>query len=152
MPNRELYSNFAVSQLIDPATLSGNGDATNSSEADLQGYDSVMLIANVGESGDSLSGSIKFEFEVEHADDDGAGSPDSWSDVSDSDLANVVSGSNDGCFAVVDAAAEDDAVYYTSYIGEKRYVRVVVNRTGNNANGTPISVTAVRGHPSLAPV
>lgn len=149
MPNRETYHSLQVDQLVDPATVTSD---TNSSAVDMQGYDSLTLLANVGESGDTLSSSVKIEFEVEHADDDGAGSPDTWSDVSDGDLLNFVSGTNDGTFALVDDPAEDDAAYLTGYVGGKRHVRVVINVTGTHSSGTPISVSAIRSHAGQQPV
>ena len=139
---QDMYNIFNVQQVIDPAntTTDVNGDTV-----DLQGYEGVLLAVSVGESGDSLSGSVKIELEVEHADDDGNGSPDTWTDVADDDLLNFVAGTNDGCFGVIDAAAEDDAVYTTSYIGTKRYVRVVANLVGSHSTGTPIGAIAVKG-------
>ena len=48
MSLRDLYSNLAVDQLVDPATTTAD---VNSTSIDLRGYDSVMLVANVGASG-----------------------------------------------------------------------------------------------------
>lgn len=141
---RDLYSNLSVSQLIDPDTLTADA---NSTAVDLQGYSSLMLVANVGASGDTLSGSVKIELEVEESDDNST-----FTDVADADLHNAVDGTNDGTFAVIDDAAEDDAVYITGYQGNKRYVRAVVNVTGTHTNGTPISVSAIRGHAAERPV
>lgn len=139
---QDMYNIFNVQQVIDPANTTTDVD---SDAVDLQGYEGVLLAVAVGESGDSLSGTVKIELEVEHADDDGTGSPGAWTDVADDDLLNFVAGTNDGCFAVIDAAAEDDAVYTTSYIGTKRYVRVVANLVGSHSNGTPIGAIAVKG-------
>ena len=131
-----LYSDNKISQLIDPATLTAD---TDSSSVDMKGYNEVMFIVNCGESGDTLSSSLKWEFEVEESTDDST-----FTDVADADLVNYVAGTNDGCFAVVDAAAEDDAAYYTAYRGASRYVRVVANAVGSVSSGMPISVTAIQ--------
>lgn len=143
MAYRDIYHSLKVSQLVDPATVTSD---TNSSELDLKGYDSAMLVFNVGESGDSLSGSIKIELEVEESDDNST-----WTDVADADLTNVVSGTNDGTVAVIDAAAEDDSVHIVGYKGTKRYVRGVINLTGTHSNGTPMSVSGVRAHAHQKP-
>lgn len=144
MVTRDLYSNIAVEPALNPATITADADGLT---IDTQGYGSVVLAVNVGESGDSLSGSIKIELEVEESDNDS-----DWTDVADADLQNTVDGTNDGTFAVIDAAAEDDAVYITGYTGTSRYVRVVINVTGSHTNGTPIGATAILGHPEQAPV
>lgn len=141
---RDLYSNLSVSQLIDPDTLTADA---NSTAVDLQGYSSLMLVANVGASGDTLSGSVKIELEVEESDDNVT-----FTDVANADLHKSVTGTNVGTFAVIDDAAEDDAVYITGYQGNKRYVRVVANLTGTHTNGTPVSVSAIRGHAAERPV
>ena len=43
---------------------------------------------------------------------------------------------------MIDAAAEDDAVYTCQYIGSKRYIRPVINVTGLT-NGTPIGAIGI---------
>lgn len=146
---RDLYSNLAFSVGI--AAAANSADA-NGSNIDMQGYDSLMLIANVGVEGDTLGPSDDINLEVEHADDDGTGSPDTWSDVADADLLNSVTGANTGTFAHIDADAEIPAMFATGYIGGKRWVRVVVNVTGTHTNGTPLGITAIRGHAHNLPI
>lgn len=112
----------------------------NGATVDMQGYRSVMFMADVGASGDVLSDTVYFEFEIEHS-DDGA----TWVDAPDTSIRIPVSGaSSTGTFAVVDDPAEDEAIYAGQYIGSKRYVRVVINVTGVHTNGTPVSIVALR--------
>lgn len=144
MTLRDNYSTQKVTQLLTPATRTADA---NSSSVDTQGYDSLLLVALEGASGDTLSGSVKTEYEVEHSDDNST-----WSDCADADLLHVVTGTNTGCFAVIDDAAEDDTRYITGYRGTKRYVRVVRNITGTHTNGTPCAVLAIQGHASGTPV
>ena len=113
---------------------------TNSASADLKEHDSALLIANFGVTGDTLSSSVKVEAEVQHSDDNS-----SWSACADADISSSVSGTNTGTFAVVDAAADDDATYTTSYLGRERYVRIVYNFTGTHSNGIEIAGNIVRG-------
>jgi hypothetical protein len=122
-------------------TTDGNG-----ATIDTQGYEQLRMIAIVGPSGDTLSGSLKAELELEHSDDGSA-----WSDCADTDLVAAVTGTNPGTFAVIDDAAEDETVYQASYIGKKRYVRVVYNVTGTHTNGMPVGVVAELGSPRHAP-
>ncbi len=118
----------------------------NGVSLDTKGYESVELAVNVGVSGDTLSGSLYIELEVEHADDNGSGSPGTFTDVADVDLTNVVVGTNPGTFAKIDDPAEDDAVYSVGYIGQKQWIRVVANITGTHTNGTPSAGVAILGH------
>lgn len=132
----DLLNNSAESQILDPVVITADAD---SASVDLAGYGGVTFYALVGESGDTLSGSVKIELEVEESDDDST-----FTDVANADLSNSVTGTNVGTFAVIDAAAEDDAVYAVSYRGNSRYVRAVVNVTGTHTNGTPVGVLAIR--------
>ena len=113
------------------------GDA-NGASIDAFGYETVAFTAIVGASGDTLSCSVKVELEVEHSDDNST-----WADCANADIKTAVTGTNTGTFAVIDDAAEDDAIYSVQYIGGKRYVRIVANLTGTHPNGIPIGAVAV---------
>ena len=133
---QDFYQNVVHDQVVDPDTITAD---TDGSSVDLLGYSRVVFYALVGESGDTLSGSVKIELEVEDSADDST-----FADAADADLTQYVAGTNDGCFALIDAAAEDDAVYMTEYRGAARYVRPVINVTGTHSNGTPIGIVALR--------
>ena len=143
MATKDLYNKTKVLAAIEPqvATADVNGDGI-----DTRGYESVVLVGQIGASGDTLSGSVKIELEVEESDDNST-----YTDVADADLLNYVDGTNDGTFAVIDDGAEDDAVYVTGYRGSKRYVRIVANLTGTHTVGTEIAGCAVLGHAHGAP-
>jgi hypothetical protein len=110
----------------------------NGSGVDTQDSIGVALVAHVGTSGDTLSGSVYLALEVEHSDDNS-----SWSDCADADIDVAVTGANTGTFAKIDDAAEDDAIYKCNYIGSKRYVRVVGNLVGTHTNGISFAAHAV---------
>jgi hypothetical protein len=110
----------------------------NGSGVDTQDSVGVALVAHVGTSGDTLSGSVYLALEVEHSDDNS-----SWSDCADADIDAAVTGANTGTFAKIDDAAEDDAVYKCNYLGNKRYVRVVGNLVGTHTNGISFGAMAV---------
>ena len=143
---RDLYSNLKTTQVLAPALYDAD---QNSDPVDLQGFDSCMLLVNVGAAGVTLSETDKIELEVEEADDKVSGP---WTDVNPVDLAKSAAGTNGGCFAVIDNAGDDSAVYATAYRGHKRYCRVVVNFIGTHGTGTPIGVTALLSHAQVAPV
>ena len=141
---RDLYSNLGESTPIALVTHTADADGTG---IDMQGFSSLMLVAVVGVSGDTLSGSVYIELEVEESDDDST-----YTDVANADLQNTVTGTNVGTFALIDDPAEDALTYKTGYLGNKRYIRPVVNVTGTHTNGTPITVIAIRGHAENKPV
>jgi hypothetical protein len=144
---RELKNSLGVTSLLLPAAnLTAD---TNSSSVDTRGFDSTMVVAHVGNSADVLSGSVFIELELEESDDDSV-----WNDCADIDVLDVSSETttNTGTFALIDAPAEDSRPFKAAYIGNKRYVRLVVNVTGTHTSGTPISAVAVQGHAHQTPV
>ena len=143
MIDKDLTNLLNVTQLVDPAVVTADVD---SASVDMQGYNSCMFVVNVGESGDTLSGSVYLELEVEESTDDST-----FTDAADADVRGYVAGNNDGCFGVIDAAAEDDAVFTCQYTGNARYARVVLNVTGTHTNGIPVSVTAIQAGDQILP-
>jgi len=96
-------------------------------------------VVNVGNSGDTLSGSVYIELEVETSDDNST-----WVDAADAMITGAVTGTNTGTFAVINAPTEDSAIFTTAYLGRERYVRVVVNVTGTHSSGTPVATQYIR--------
>ena len=149
MANRtSLYHEAEVTQLLKPSTLTGNGDSTKSAYVDMQGFEELILEVSVGTNGDSHSGSLKTDMIVEHSDTTTDGD---FADAADEDIINPVSGATTAHFATNDSSDDDDQVYITAYRGNKRYVRVELDRTGNHSSGTPYSVTAIRRRANVAP-
>lgn len=135
---RDFLNNVAIDQVVENDLVAPTVDL-NGSSVDMLGYDAVTFIADVGESNDTLSGSVKIELEVEDSADDST-----FTDLADANLSTAVSGTNTGCFGVIDAAAEDAAAYSVTCRGTKRHVRPVINTTGTHTNGTPIGIIAIR--------
>lgn len=133
---KDFINNMKVDQVIDPVVLTGDADGAS---VDMKEYARCTFIALIGESGDTLGSGVRLEMEVEESDDNS-----SFSDAPDADVINYVAGANDGCFAVIDAAAEDDAYAICTYRGDKRYVRPVANIVGTHSNGIPVGVIAIR--------
>jgi hypothetical protein len=133
---KDRYNEDTDEQPIDPAVVAADVDG---SSVDLQGYESVTFIASVGETTTTLNSTNNIELEVEESADDS-----SFTDVDDDDLIGEVAGTNDGCFGVIDAAADDDASFRCQYVGDKRYVRPVINVIGTVATGPPIGVVAIK--------
>ena len=121
MAMKDLANNLTVLQLVDPVVVTAD---TNSTAIDTQFDNGAMLIVNVGESGDTLSGSVKFDYILQDSTDNA-----SFSAVTDTKSVTYVTVDSSGIFATIDAAAEDDAVHVIGYVGPNRYVRVVIDAT-----------------------
>ena len=135
---RDHIANLQGDLVMVPVLTAPTIDA-NGLSVDMLGYDRCTFLAALGDSGDTLSGSVYVELEVEESDDDS-----SFSDVPDADLQGHVDCNNDGCVAAVNAPAEDQALFTATYKVSKRYVRPVLNVTGTHTNGIPITIIAVR--------
>ena len=135
---RDLYHNIAVTQPLNPVTSS---TTKTSSAIDMQGFDSLMVLFNVGQSGDTLSGSVYWTLKLQHSDDDS-----SYSDVTATQL------NSPNATVVINSSALDRAAIPFGYAGGKRYVKAVATPTGTHTNGTPLGMTALRGHASQKPV
>lgn len=136
---RDLANSIAAVASLDAAARTAD---TNGTGADLQGFESATVIAMVGAEGITLSGTDKIEFKLEHSDDDST-----YTAVTAS--ADVVEGTVDssGIFATFDDNAEAPAVATIGYVGGKRYVRVVDERSGTHGSATPTAAVIVKGHP-----
>ena len=122
---------------LEPALFQTSDDADGAT-VDTQGYEGVALAAQVGGSGDTLSGSVLFELQMEDSPDDSI-----WTDVVAADMIGGTKGAN-GQFALIDEPAVGDSRdYVVGYIGRKRYVRAVIVVTGTHTVGTILGVSVV---------
>lgn len=139
-----LYADTGFVSLLIPATRTSD---TNSTGMDLQNCDDATLLFHIGDSGDTLSGSVYIELEVEESDDDST-----YTDCANATVTNYVTGNNTGTVAKIDAPTEDSLVVAVGYQGTKRYIRGVINVTGTHTNGFPCSVIGLRGRNRANPV
>ena len=119
--------------------------AVNGSGVDLQGYESATVLVDVGAEGDTLSSSVHFEISLEHSDDNST-----FTDVAQADIMDGTISSG-GIFLKLDGTAGGNpdttgGIFRVGYRGGKRYIRVVLAKTGSHSNGTPIGAMVVRGH------
>lgn len=135
---RDLYHNVLVSQHLDPAVATSTKTST---AIDLQGYGSANIVFAVGQSGDTLSGSVYWTLKLQDSDNNS-----SYSDVAASGISSGTA------TVVINDPAEDQAAYGFGYIGGKRYVKAVATPTGTHTNGTPIGIIAMLGNASYTPV
>lgn len=139
--NFDLANNTAVALSYKPTVTTA---AANGTGVDLQGYKSATLVAFIGAEGDTLSGSVYFEISLEHSDDNST-----FTDVTQSDITNGTIASG-GIWLKLDGTAGGDPdttglVTQVGYIGGKRYIRGVIEKTGTHSTGTPIGLMVVKG-------
>lgn len=150
MPSKDLHHNIRVEQLLKPATVTT--DATPANGLDTFGFESAELVALIGQSGDTLSGSVKLDVVLEDSDDDST-----YAAVTNADYvlvdADGVTAEPDssGIIATVDAAAEDETKVRIGYRGPKRYCRLKFDLTGTHSNGIPVAELGILGHPRHGP-
>lgn len=131
----DLKAHISPAQTLRPAARTADANGEN---VDLANFDAAVVVIDVGTWTDGTH-----TFEVQEADDDGSGSPDTWAAVADADL--------DGSEPVVDGAADDDQIYEIGYIGGKRWLRVVVT-VASATTGAVYAATVVRGKGRNLPV
>lgn len=147
MATKDLFNDVAAVNTVVAANLSGNGDTTKGLAVDTAGYESVTCEATVGNSADTLSGSVYIT--VQMLESDTTADAD-FSAVATGDMIGGTQGAA-GEIAVINAPTEDQVVVMAGYRGTKRYVRVDFVRTGNHATGTPCSANVLLSHARTTP-
>jgi hypothetical protein len=139
---KDLYSNISLVQAVAPVNVL---DATvpTTVEIDLQGFDSCVIEISHGAKAVGDAGTI--DVTLTHADDDGTGSSGDYANVAAADVLGVTPSS--GVVFNLAAGAVDAAVARVGYVGGKRFIKAAVTETGDNATGTIMSITIIKGHP-----
>jgi hypothetical protein len=126
---RDLASNLGVALALSPAVLAAT---TKGNAVDLRGFDSAMLVVNTG----AIAGSGDYTAKLQHS-----------ATTTDADFADVAAADRIG---TLPATLEADTSYQQSYIGSKRYIRVVV--TKNSGTSVAVGVAVVKGNANQHPV
>jgi hypothetical protein len=153
MTSRDLLSNIKPVQHVANTAITATNTPTNG--VDTAGFQSLLALISLGtitNIANSPAPSWSFKFQESDTIDSG------YADVTDanrvlvgSSLAPVTAvNTSTGVFLLVDAAAEDAAVYAAGLITNKRYARVVAT-AANTPGSTPYTVIFLLGHPSISP-
>ena len=137
---QDLKNNIGVVQSLAPAARDADANGTG---VDLQGFESATVVIDMGAEGITLSTTNKIEIELEHSDDDST-----YTDVAQADIVDGTIDSG-GIFLKLDGTAGGNpdtagGIFRVEYVGNKRYIRVVLAKTGTHSNGTPIGAMVVR--------
>lgn len=149
---KEIHSQTLAALLLAPAAaLTSTAQTTHLDTAAAPGFASALVEFLVGASGDTLSGSVFAELEVQETDDDPGGSP-TWTPVPNLELTNYIDGATAvGTIAKIDAAGKTGQTYKVGYVGHKRYIRGQIRLTGTHTSGIFIAANALQGHPGVSP-
>ena len=135
---RDLYHNVLVTQHLNPVVSTSTKTSTT---IDLQGFNSAVVVVALGQSGDTLSGSLYWTLTLQQSNDNAT-----W-------VALAATDTNTGATSVVvNATTLDKAAYSIGYIGNMRYLQAVATPTGSVSSGVPIGVIALRGTAAYRPV
>jgi len=120
---RDMFSSYKVVHLLDAQSISAT---TNSLACDLAGFNRVLLLVNIGAL--SFGSSSSLTVKLQESDDE-----TTWADVP-ADWQK-------GNFATISDTNSGQTTLACTYLGYKRYVRVVLDVT-ESVSG-PVSVDAV---------
>lgn len=150
MHKRDIVNDTLVSQKLIPAVRTADASSTG---LDRQGYQNAALVVSLGNSADTLSGSVYLTVKIEDSDDNSA-----WAACEAADLvipenapAGVAAPVADGLIYTCDAPTEDSLDILVGYVGSKRYVRATLDFTGTHTTGIPVAVHGILSMPQFAP-
>lgn len=144
----DLVNNIGIEQSLMPQTIQAS--ALNTSDIDTQGAEALAVVLLVGDIADTLSSSVRIDVKIEHADDDGTGSPDSYTDCVDADVLNFT-GLSSGQFLSIDTSGEEQKRYMIGYRGGKRFVKVTATPVSLSTGGA-VAFMTLKGNLGQLPV
>lgn len=148
MSSREIFNSIKIENVVIAQVLTASATPT---VIDMSDASSVDFLVNMGNSGDTLSGSVYWTIKLQDSSDNSA-----FADVTDSEsLLIAINGvKQDGATSiVVDAPTEDQKNFEISYKvpGNKQYLKLLIDATGTHSNGTPVSAVAIKGTLKVSP-
>lgn len=132
MASRDLKNNIDVQVGLDLDTYSAS---VSGEIIDTAGYESVTVVV-CGSGTTITSGTHYFTTTIEAGDD--------------SALSDAVVASGDDVLGSAVWTADGNQTYYLGYVGDKRYIRPVLNETGTAE--IVANCVVILGHPHKAPV
>lgn len=141
---RDSLSNLHFVPALAPAAAAvADNTVQNGATVDRQGYDSLTFAIVTGALADA---DATFAVKLQHGDLANA------SDMADCATTDTT-GHSSSATAIANASftfADDSECRKIGYIGNKRYVRVVIT-PANNLAAAPMAAIAVLGHPAIVP-
>jgi hypothetical protein len=144
-----LVDNIGVEQSLAPQIIQAS--ALNSGNIDTLGCDTLAITVLIGNIVDTLDSSHHLDLKIEHADDDGTGSPGAYAACADTDVLHFTGLSGAGVFLSLTADSQDQKRYVIGYTGGKRFVKVTATPVSLSTGG-PIAMMALKGNMHQRPV
>lgn len=145
---REEKSNSKFKQLLAPVAIAADkGDIT---ALDVTGFDSVSFMVAVGaHDGNNVPDDVNhLQVKLTHSNDN----QNFIACTDDEVLGSLPTMLASGTFGHIKAAPDINTAFMAGYIGDKRYVRAVITRTGNVGNGVIIGISAMMQGTKYRPV
>jgi hypothetical protein len=145
---REERSNSRFKQLLAPIAI--NADKADIVALDVTGFDSASFVVTVGaaDGGNVPDDNNHLQVKLMHSNDNVNFVACRDEEV----LGNLPGMLATGTFAHVKANPDINTSFIAGYIGDKRYVRPVITRTGNVGNGVIIGIAAMLQGTKYRPV
>ncbi|HCS23397.1 MAG TPA: hypothetical protein DIW20_06545 [Rhodospirillaceae bacterium] len=144
----DIIHNIGMSQIAAPQTLTSGSIVSET--IDMQGIGALAVAVLLGDTADTLGASVYIDLKIEHAEDNGAGTPAAFAACTDVDVKPDMSLVS-GVFKRVDNNAEADTRYAVEYSGGKRFVRITAQAQGLS-EGIQVAMLALAANPAQAPV
>jgi hypothetical protein len=144
----DIYNNIGIAQALTPQTIQAS--ALDSGNIDTRGAEALCVVVLVGAVADTLDASHRIDVKIEHADDDGTGSPGTYAACADTDVQGFT-GLSSGIFKSIAATGDKSKRYAIGYAGGKRFVKVTATPVSISTGGA-IAMLTLKGNPSLKPV
>ena len=129
--NKDLHNSISVCVMREAADYTANA---NSNLLNRTGFESCEILVAVGAL-QGVDGSNYLVISLQECDTT-AGT--SFTNVATTDLL--------GAFTKIDATSEDSIIQRVGYLGNKKYLRVVLTETGSITTGSIIGVYAILGN------
>lgn len=139
----DLKNNIELVESLNAIVKDADTDCTG---IDTQGFNSSMVIVNVGAPGITFSGTNKVDIKLEDSSDNS-----SFTAVTNNNFVTGGTVDSSGIWQTIDADGECNAVYGISYVGPERYYRVVLDFSGTHGTGTVFGVVGAQSNPLHAP-
>ena len=148
MSSREIFNSIKIENVVIAQVLTASATPA---VIDMSDASSVDFLVNMGNSGDTLSGSVYWTIKLQESSDNST-----FTDVTDSEsLLIAIDGEKQvgATSIVVDAPTVDQKNFVISYKvpGNKQYLKLLINATGTHSNGTPVSAVAIKGTLKVSP-
>jgi hypothetical protein len=139
---RQLLYMLGIRSLQLPSSIASNANITTGG-IDAIGFDSTMLVVDIGRPGEAFGDNRWLKFSFEHSDNN-----HDYTVISKNLLYSRSALNADNALVVKQDEATSQ-LHTFGYIGAKRYLRATISSSDNHNAPTCVSLWALLGHPSF---